>query len=96
MRNTDFDKLLESVRQAGQIKKGMLKPGRVFKFTAPNVKAIRRKLHVSQSEFAGMIGVNVSTLQNWEQGRRQPPGPATALLIVAAHNPKAVVEALHG
>jgi putative transcriptional regulator len=43
-----------------------------------------------------MIGVSVATLQNWEQGRRAPDGPALALLRVAAKNPKAVAEALHG
>lgn len=41
-----------------------------------------------------MIGVSVSTLQNWEQGRRQPEGPARALLRVTAENPGAVAHAL--
>jgi putative transcriptional regulator len=41
-----------------------------------------------------MIGVSVSTLRNWEQGRRVPEGPAQALLRVAAENPQAVIEAL--
>jgi len=95
MKDTDFDKLLESVKQAGQIKRGLLKPGRVFKVNVPNIKAIRQKLEVSQNQFAHMIGVSVTTLQNWEQGRRQPHGPARALLKVASKNPKAVLEALH-
>lgn len=43
-----------------------------------------------------MIGVSLSTLRNWEQGRRKPDGPALALLRVTAHNPAAVVAALHG
>jgi len=54
----------------------------------------RQGLGKSQSEFAMMIGVSVSTLQNWEQSRRQPDGPARALLKVAAENPKAVAKAL--
>jgi len=41
-----------------------------------------------------MIGVSVSTLQNWEQGRRRPEGPARALLKIAAEKPEAVIEAL--
>ncbi len=41
-----------------------------------------------------MIGVSAATLQNWEQGRRHPEGPARALLKVASHNPEAVAEAL--
>ncbi len=62
----------------------------------PNIQAIRTKLNVSQNEFALMLGVSPRTLQNWEQGRREPEGSARALLIVAQKNPKAVLEALHG
>ena len=58
------------------------------------VKAIRQRLGKTQSEFARMIGVSISTLQNWEQGRRRPEGPARALLKVAAKNPEAVAAAL--
>lgn len=94
MKKKDFDKLVASVKQAGKIKRGKLKPSRVFRFKPADIKAIREKLGVSQSEFAMMIGVSVSTLQNWEQGRRQPDGPARALLKVAAENPEAVAEAL--
>lgn len=53
-------------------------------------------MNVSQNEFALMLGVSPRTLQNWEQGRREPEGSARALLIVAQKNPKAVLEALHG
>ena len=53
------------------------------------------KLHASQVTFAHMIGVSVDTLQNWEQGRRKPEGPALALLKVAEANPETVIEALH-
>jgi putative transcriptional regulator len=94
VKKKDFDKLVASVKQAGKIKRGKLKPSRVFRFKPADIKAIREKLGVSQSEFALMIGVSVSTLQNWEQGRRQPDGPARALLKVAAENPEAVAEAL--
>jgi len=90
----NFEKLVKSVKEAGQIKRGELRPSRVFRFGAEDVRAIRTRLGKSQSEFALMIGVSVSTLQNWEQGRRQPDGPARALLKVAAKNPKAVAEAL--
>lgn len=94
MKKKDFDKLVASVKQAGKIKRGKLKPSRVFRFKPADIKAIREKLGVSRYEFALMIGVSVSTLQNWEQGRRQPDGPARALLKVAAENPEAVAEAL--
>lgn len=59
-----------------------------------DVKAVRLHLGKSQSEFARMIGVSVSTLQNWEQSRRRPEGPARTLLWVAAANPEAAAEAL--
>ena len=94
MKKKDFDQLVASVKQAGKIKRSKLKPSRVFPFKPADIRAIRKKLDVSQSEFALMIGVSVSTLQNWEQGRRQPDGPARALLKVAAENPEAVAEAL--
>ena len=94
MKDSDFELLVTSVRQAGRIKRGELEPVRKFEVSAEDVRAIRAKLNKSQSEFALMIGVSVSTLQNWEQGRRQPEGPARALLKVASENPAAVAAAL--
>lgn len=94
MKESDFNELLESVRQAGRIMRGEEKPSREFTFTPEDVQAIRKKLNKSQDEFALMIGVSVATLRNWEQGRRQPHGPARALLKIAAENPKAVEKAL--
>jgi len=94
VKKKDFKRLVASVKQAGKIKRGKLKASRVFDFKPADIKAVREKLGVSQSKFALMIGVSVSTLQNWEQGRRQPEGPARALLKVALENPKAVAEAL--
>jgi putative transcriptional regulator len=90
-----FRELLTSVRQAGQIRRGLRKPSRSTVFKPADVKTLRAELGQSQAEFALMIGVSVSTLRNWEQGRRTPDGPALALLKVTAHNPEAVVEALH-
>ena len=94
MNRKEFDKLVASVKQAGKIRRGEMKASRVFDMKPLDVKMIRRKLNFSQSEFALMIGVSLGTLQNWEQGRRRPDGPAQALLKVAAANPKAVVDAL--
>jgi putative transcriptional regulator len=95
MKKEDFDKLLLSVRQMKQIKKGAQKPAREIRISVPNAKQIRKKLHMSQSEFAGLIHVSVDTVQNWEQGRRMPEGPARALLRVVEKCPKQVLEALH-
>jgi putative transcriptional regulator len=94
MKKQDFENLVESVRQAGRIRRGEREPSRVVEFAPVDVKAIRKRLGKSQSAFACMIGVSVSTLQNWEQGRRRPEGPARALLRVAAANPEAVAAAL--
>jgi len=94
MKKEDFEKLAESLEQAVQIHRGEAKPSRQFVFKSEDVRRIRAKLHKSQAEFARMIGVSVNTLQNWEQGRRQPLGPARALLLVAARAPRAVEKAL--
>lgn len=94
MKDEAFKKLLESVHQAGQIRRKQMKASRVIEYQAADIKAIRNGLGKSQSEFAMMIGVSKDTLQNWEQGRRRPVGPARALLKIAEENPKAIVEAL--
>jgi len=60
--------------------------------SAPRV--IRLKLNMSQSAFAGLMGVSVRTLQDWEQGRREPQGPAVALLRIAEQHPE-VFSQLH-
>jgi putative transcriptional regulator len=94
MRKQEFDKLVESVKQAGRIRRGEMKASRRFTFKPADIKAIRLRLGKSQSEFAMMIGVSVGTLQNWEQGRRYPEGPARALLKIAAEHPETVAAAL--
>ncbi|MFQ5399282.1 MAG: NadS family protein [Anaerolineae bacterium] len=94
MNDDDLAELVESIQQAGEIKKGVREPGRTFEFSPLDIKEIRRQLNQSQREFALMIGVSVATLQNWEQGRRKPEGPARALLKIASENPEAVREAL--
>lgn len=94
MKSKDFENLVESIKQAGKIKRKEMRASRIFDFTPQDIKSIRTRLKKSQSEFALMIGVSISTLQNWEQGRRIPEGPARALLKIAAEKPEAVIEAL--
>lgn len=94
MNEKDFAALVESIKEAGEIKRGVRQPDRVFEHSPMDIKAIREKLDKSQREFALMIGVSIGTLQNWEQGRRKPVGPARALLRVAANRPDAFREAL--
>lgn len=80
--------LLEAVRE---IKAG---GGRRFAVQVTEATEARFKLGMSQPEFAEMLGVSVRTLQDWEQGRRQPSGAAKTLLRVAARSPGAVRAAL--
>jgi len=91
-----FKELMGSIKEAGRIRKGRARPSRVFKFEPVDVKRIREQVSVSQAQFGLMIGVSERTVQNWEQGRRKPRGPARALLKVFSENPKAVVKALTG
>ena len=53
---------------------------------------IRRNLKLSQSAFAGLMGVSLRTVQDWEQGRRQPSGPAKSLLRIAEQRPEVFME----
>jgi putative transcriptional regulator len=85
-----FAELLESVREGGAILRGERAPSRRFEIASPDVRAIRERFDLSQSEFAGLLGISVKTLQNWEQGRRTPHGAARVLLQVAARHPDAV------
>jgi|ERR1700680_1697007 putative transcriptional regulator len=61
---------------------------------AIEVRSIRQKLGLSQSQFAARFGFTPATVRNWEQGRTQPDGPARVLLMVIAHHPEAVEDAL--
>jgi len=70
------------------------KVDRGFELQPGDIRVIRQKLGKSQVEFALMIGVSVATLQNWEQGRRKPVGPAQVLLKIAALRPQIVVQVL--
>jgi putative transcriptional regulator len=95
MNDKDFQKLVESVKQMGAIMRGEDIPHRRTVLTTVDVKALRQRLGLTQNEFSGMIGVSIKTLQNWEQGRREPEGPAKALLRVVEKEPQAVLNALH-
>jgi len=94
MSSKTFKELEKSIREAGRIRRGEMRASRVFQYEAIDIRKLRESVHVSQAQFAKMIGVSKDTLQNWEQGRRRPKGPAKALLRVFERNPKAVVRAL--
>lgn len=90
MNNELFAELVESVREGGAILRKEKEPSRRFQIGVPNVKKIRDRYKLSQSEFAALLGVSIKTLQNWEQGRRSPRGAARVLLHVADKHPDAV------
>lgn len=90
-----FGELLASVREGGAILRGQRKPSRRFVVEASGVRAIRERTSLSQSEFASLIGVSIKTLQNWEQDRRRPTGPAATLLQIIAHEPRLALKAIH-
>src|SRR5438132_11871988 len=95
MKTAAFHELLESVREAGAYLKGSRKSvARTDRISAKSVAVIRAKLKLTQAQFARALGISLDTLQNWEQGRRQPTGPAKILLRVAERHPEAVLEAV--
>lgn len=96
MKNELFDELLASVQEMDDIVQGKKTAARVTEIREPEVKAIREKVGLSQNRFAMLIGVSKRTLENWEQGRRHPTGPAKALLRILDADPEHAVRALHG
>jgi putative transcriptional regulator len=95
-----FDQLVKGVTEMKRHMTGKVVRGAITTELAtqeqntPDVRVIREAAHISQSQFAKLIGVNLRTLQNWEQHRTRPTGPARALLKIVAMNPKAI-SALH-
>lgn len=87
-----FAELIASVKEGGEILKGIKEPSRGFKFNAFDIKRIRDGYKLTQKEFAALLGISVRTLRNWEQGRRMPEGPAMVLLRVAEKHPEAVLD----
>jgi len=82
--------LLESVKQ---IRRG--KAARVTRVKFPQAAEARARVGLSQHDFARLLGVSARTLQDWEQGRREPTGAAKTLLRVAVSHPEVLLE-LHG
>jgi putative transcriptional regulator len=86
--NTNRDIGKEILEGLLELKRG--RPGRVI--NVPPVSEVRRKVGLSQSRFAALLGVSVRTLQDWEQGRRAPSGAARTLLLIAQRNPEALLD----
>ena len=94
-RPTAGQRMIESARQALAFVEGRENHGCVVHVPEDiDVKAIREKISLSQSEFARLFGLSKRTLEHWEHGRRVPTGPARAFLTVIAREPEAVRRAL--
>jgi putative transcriptional regulator len=80
--------ILDGIRDVKDYKTGK-KDLRTHSLKEPSPpQVIRKKLKLSQSAFAGLMGVSLRTVQDWEQGRRKPSGPAVALLRIAEQKPE--------
>lgn len=90
MKDDLFAELVASVKEGGAILRGEVAPSRTFVVDKLDIKGIREGYHLSQRQFASLLGISVKTLRNWEQGRRAPEGPARVLLQVVAKHPDAV------
>ncbi len=95
MNDNLFNELLESVQQMDEIVRGERQPSRETFVAAVKVKEIRQKTNLTQAAFANLIDVQIGTLRNWEQGRREPTGPAKALLRAIERDPEHVLAALN-
>jgi putative transcriptional regulator len=86
------DEILEGIREIRARKENgdRLRTRSLKEPAAPYV--IRRKMKISQSTFAGLMGVSLRTVQDWEQGRRKPGGPAIALLRIAEQKPEVFLD----
>jgi putative transcriptional regulator len=89
-----FEELKDSLDHAIEYSKGRKKPTRVIEYGEMEVANIRLKLKMSQQELADLIGISKGTIENWEQGRRNPTGAARALLKILNTKPKVAVAAL--
>ncbi len=86
--------LIESLTEAVAHARGEKTAVRVHAVETPDVRAIRRKLHMSQEKFALTYRIPLATLKNWEQGRRQPDAPAAAYLQAISRRPQEIGDAL--
>jgi putative transcriptional regulator len=95
MENGLFDDLVQSLKEAKVISKGETMAARRFEVSSPDARSVRESIGLSQADFARLLRVSVKTLQNWEQHRRHPTGPAAALLKIVGTSPEVALRSLH-
>jgi putative transcriptional regulator len=89
-----FDKIAEGLREAIAVARGEAEPARLHVPAEIDVKALRRKLKLSQEDFAYSYGFTVSQIRDWEQGRTHPIGALRAYLIIIERDPESVKQLL--
>ncbi|HLL48141.1 MAG TPA: helix-turn-helix domain-containing protein [Longimicrobiaceae bacterium] len=93
MREELFDELVESVKEAGAYLRGEQALEHLHFVDEPDPRQIRERMGLTQEKFAAALCISVKTLRNWEQGRREPSGPAMRLLQIAAKHPEIILDA---
>ena len=86
--------IIEGAEEALRFMRGDGTAARVWQVPVLDAAEVRKKTGLSQEQFAQRFRINLATLRNWEQGVRQPEGPARVLLMVIAAEPEAVERAL--
>lgn len=86
--------LVQGMQEAVAFSEGNKHGARVHVVAVPDVRAIRRQLHMSQQRFAETYRIPLPTLKNWEQGCRAPDAPAAAYLHAISRQPQAIKDAL--
>lgn len=88
------ERLIQSAKEARAIARGEMEPARVVAPSPIDVRAIRKRLGLSQARFAERFGFSAAIVRDWEQGRRRPDRIARTLLIVIDREPEAVMRAI--
>jgi putative transcriptional regulator len=90
-----FQDLKNGLKEVDAFLSGETEGYKVSVPTDVDVKAIRGRLHMTQSKFSDMFGFSLDAVKHWEGGRRTPEASARAFLTVISKNPAAVLSALH-
>ena len=85
---------MRGMQEACEFAEGKASAARVHVVETPDVRAIRRRLQMSQLEFSSAFRIPLATLENWEQRRRAPDAPAAAYVQAIARQPQVIREAL--
>ena len=89
-----FQSIKQGLTEAIEFAQGQTTGAIVHEFAPLDIKAVRAKVGMTQTEFATTFGISLGTLRHWERGDRTPRGPSLVLLNIVAKEPGAVLRAL--